>query len=179
MNLDVVGIRLVKERTIEYEKEIKIACDAVQLIANELKDMDREVCMTVNFNTKLQVLSAHVVSVGGLDGAIVDVRSIFKSALLSNAKSIMLFHNHPSGNCSPSREDILLSQKLEKAGQVMDIPLLDHIIIGQDKYYSYKGDITQYYQLDESKKLETQENELRDFVENQPDMNRDDIELEL
>ena len=61
----------------------------------------------------------------------------------------------------------------------MDIPLLDHIIIGQDKYYSYKGDITQYYQLDESKKLETQENELRDFVENQPDMNRDDIELEL
>ena len=140
MKFDVVGIRLVKERTIEYETQINSPQTAVEIIANELKDMDREMMMSVNFNVKNQIINAHVISVGGIDFAGVDVKNIMKSALLSNANGIMIFHNHPSGLSNPSREDKNVTDKIKQACRCMDIKLLDHIVLGQDTCYSFQFD---------------------------------------
>ena len=113
---------------------------AVEMIADELRDMDREVMMSVNFNIKNQILNAHVVGIGGIDFASVDIKNIMKSALLSNANGIMIFHNHPSGSCQPSQEDEMITNKIRQACRCMDIKFLDHIVLGMDDFYSFMFD---------------------------------------
>ena len=76
-------------------------------------------------------------STGGITGTVADPRVILKKALEENATSIILSHNHPSGNINPSREDISLTKKIKEAASYLDITVLDHIIIGNDKYYSF------------------------------------------
>ena len=164
MNLDVVGVRLVKEREIEYNKKICTPYDAVEIIANELKDLDRETCITVNLNCKHQILNAHVVSVGMIDCSIVDMRSILKSALLSNATSIMMFHNHPTGDCEPSIDDIQITESVKQACKLMDIKLLDHIVIGENRFYSCVEGKYYRYHLDKSKLPNNEHNELRTYI---------------
>lgn len=137
-SLDIVGIRLTKENTIMAEKKIKTPRDAIEVLANELRCLDREMMMSINLNNKNQIINAHVVSIGTLNKSLVDPKSIFKASLLSNASSIMLIHNHPSGNVEPSKEDIFITNIIEKNCQMMDMKLLDHIIIGEDEYYSMK-----------------------------------------
>ena len=105
MKIDVVGIRLVKEREIDYDKSIHQPIDTVNFVLEEMQDLDREMCMTLNLDANNCVLNAHVVSVGGLDRVVVDVKNIMKSALLSNAHGIIMYHNHPSGNSTPSLRD--------------------------------------------------------------------------
>ena len=90
MKIDVVGIRLVKEREIDYDKPIKKPIDTVNFVLEEMQDLDREMCMTLNLDANNCVLNAHIVSVGGLDSSIVDVKSVMKSALLSNACGIIM-----------------------------------------------------------------------------------------
>ncbi|MCR0531744.1 JAB domain-containing protein [[Clostridium] innocuum] len=159
MKIDVVGIRLVKEREIDYDKAIKKPLDTVNFVLEEMQDLDREMCMTLNLDAKQCVLNAHVVSVGGLDGTIVDIKSVMKSALLSNAHGIIMYHNHPSGNSTPSREDFLITEKIQRACEIMDIKFLDHIIIGRENYYSIKGEYTRPY--DTSKRKGKYENTIR------------------
>lgn len=83
------------------------------------------------------VLGMSCSSVGGLDSAIVDVRAIFQTALLVNAKNIMIAHNHPSGTLSPSTYDEAITKKIAEAGKILDIKLLDHLILTYDSYYSF------------------------------------------
>lgn len=111
MKIDVVGIRLVKEREIDYDKSIHQPIDTVNFVLEEMQDLDREMCMTLNLDANNCVLNAHVVSVGGLDRAVVDVKNIMKSALLSNAHGIIMYHNHPSGNSTPSQADFFNYRK--------------------------------------------------------------------
>lgn len=151
MKIDVVGIRLVKEREIDYDKPMQKPLDTVNFVLEEMQDLDREMCMTLNLDAKQCVLNAHVVSVGGLDGTIVDIKSVMKSALLSNAHGIIMYHNHPSGNSTPSREDFLITEKIQRACEVMDIQFLDHIIIGRENYYSIKGEYTRPYDTSKRK----------------------------
>lgn len=166
MNIELVGIRLVKERSIQYEREICSPMDAIEILANELRDMDREVCMTLNLNNRNQIINAHIISMGSLEESIVDTKSIFKAALLSNASRIMLFHNHPSGRCNPSNSDILLSKKLEQASKLLDFQFLDHIIIGKNQYYSYKeGSVHDYEQYVEKCNDSKEEIESEDEIE--------------
>lgn len=115
MKIDVVGIRLVKEREIDYDKSIHQPIDTVNFVLEEMQDLDREMCMTLNLDANNCVLNAHVVSVGGLDRVVVDVKNIMKSALLSNAHGIIMYHNHPSGNSTPSQADFLITEKIKKA----------------------------------------------------------------
>jgi DNA repair protein RadC len=82
-------------------------------------------------------LSVQCVSDGGLDSTVVDPKRIFKLALEQNAASIILCHNHPSGNLTPSNSDSLLTEKIKRAGETMDIKVLDHLIVGDEKYYSF------------------------------------------
>lgn len=147
MKIDVVGIRLVKEREIDYDKPIKKPIDTVNFVLEEMQDMDREMCMTLNLDVNNCVLNAHVVSIGGLDGSIVDVKSVMKSALLSNARGIIMYHNHPSGNSTPSQSDFFITEKIKKACELMDIKFLDHIIIGRENYYSIRGEYTKPYDV--------------------------------
>lgn len=145
-SLDIVGIRLVKERELYSSKPISSPKDAIEVIANELMYQDREILMTVNLNVKNQIINAHVAAVGGIDSSIVDVKNIYKSALLSNASKILLFHNHPSGECIPSNDDIKLTHVLDKGCHLLGMNILDHIVIGKNEYYSIKA--SQRFQID-------------------------------
>ncbi len=151
MKIDVVGIRLVKEREIDYDKPIKKPIDTVNFVLEEMQDLDREMCMTLNLDANNCVLNAHIVSVGGLDSSIVDVKSVMKSALLSNACGIIMYHNHPSGNSTPSQEDFQITEKIKRACEIMDIQFLDHIIIGKENYYSIRGEYTKPYDTSKRK----------------------------
>lgn len=141
MNNEViqVGVRLVKERTLMSDVRISSPSDAVKLLVDTFGDMDREVFGIMNFQTDLRPINLNVVSVGTIDQSIVHPREILKSAILSNAAAVLLFHTHPSGNLTPSKEDISSTDRLLKAFNLMGINVLDHIIISDDtQYYSFK-----------------------------------------
>lgn len=97
----------------------------------------REAFLCLYLNVANNVQAYAIISVGGISSTTVDPKVIFQNALLCNASSIVLIHNHPSGALEPSNSDINLTEKLKKAGQVMDIPILDHLIIGAEGYYSF------------------------------------------
>ena len=86
-------------------------------------------------DTKNHIIAAHEVTRGSLNASIVHPREVFKAAVMANASSIICFHNHPSGNPNPSREDLAVTDRLVKAGKILDIPVLDHIIIGDPGEY--------------------------------------------
>lgn len=148
--LDIVGIRLVKENEILTDKKIRTPEDAVNVLANELKLLDREVLMSINLNNKNKIINAHIISIGGIDKCVSDPKSIFKSALLSNSTSILLIHNHPSGECTPSQNDIDFTKIIKEACFFMGIKFLDHIIIGDKKYYSIEMDMEESYNINRS-----------------------------
>lgn len=89
-------------------------------------------------NTKNHILAMPVISQGSLTASVVHPREVFEAAVRHSAASMILLHNHPSGDPSPSREDIAVTERLVKAGQIMDIPVLDHVIIGNDSFASLK-----------------------------------------
>ncbi len=99
-------------------------------MAGVLSQMDREYCCVVNLDGANHPINFNVVSIGDVNQAHVPIQNVFKSAILSNASSIMMFHNHPSGSVQASREDIDVTKRLIEAGRIMNIPVLDHIIVG-------------------------------------------------
>jgi DNA repair protein RadC len=92
----------------------------------------------ITLTTKNKIAGIHIISVGTLDNAPVEPREVFKAANLNNAKAIIAFHNHPSGEPAPSLVDIHISKLLKRAGEILRIALLDHIIIGDAAYVSLK-----------------------------------------
>lgn len=103
-------------------------------------DMDREMFIVLSLDTKNQPVSINICSIGSLNASIVHPREVFKTAILSNAASIIVAHNHPSGNPKPSKEDINITDRLKECGMIIGIPIVDHIIFGQDQYYSFKDE---------------------------------------
>ena len=99
--------------------------------------MPRECMIVCSVDTKCKPTIIEHVSVGTANSALVDMKSIFMSALLSNADGVFIFHNHPSGSAEPSIQDNLITNKIREAGNLLDIKLLDHIIVGDSEYYSY------------------------------------------
>ena len=108
------------------------------MIKEQLEGLDREQFIIACLNTKNEPTNITVVSVGTLNKAIVHPREVFKTAILSNASSIMAFHNHPSGDTTPSQHDIELTQRLYEAGNMLGIKLVDHLIIGDGTFTSLK-----------------------------------------
>ena len=86
----------------------------------------------------MRISIVEIVSVGTLNACLVEMREVFKHAILNNAAGIVCFHNHPSGDAEPSREDRLMTEKLRAAGELLGIPLVDHIIVTEEQYYSFK-----------------------------------------
>ena len=133
-------VKLVKEESKLYEMEnvmvnsANAAGEMVELVCN-LNDSTVEKFGIICLDTKNKVIGIHIIGVGGLASCNVEIRGIFQRALLNNAMSIILFHNHPSGDPTPSPEDINITRKIAEAGDVMTIKVLDHIIVGDEGRY--------------------------------------------
>jgi DNA repair protein RadC len=135
-------LELVKESSKVYEVESKISSpsnvrDYIEQIF-KLSTQAEEVLVLLVLDTKNNVIGAFEVSRGSLNSSIAHPREVFKRALLLNGASIILGHNHPSGDVTPSREDILITKRLMESGEILGIEVLDHIIIGDYRYKSLK-----------------------------------------
>lgn len=137
--VDIVSIKMVKESSFLYEnRKITSPKEAVSLLRKFLDESDREQFIVCCMDTKNQPTSINVVSIGTLSSSLVHPREVFKSAILGNSASIIVAHNHPSGDPSPSKEDIDITERLKEAGKIIGINILDHIIIGNDRHISLK-----------------------------------------
>lgn len=131
----------IKENILNKEKyKISSNEDAYEYIKDTISLRDREYFYTILLNNKNEVISKELISIGDLSSSIVNPREVFKPAIKKSAKSMILAHNHPSGNPSPSKADLLITHRLIDAGEILDINVLDHLIIGHGSYVSLKKD---------------------------------------
>lgn len=139
--LDVVSIRLVKDAPIMSETPIESPKDAVKLLGEYMCQLDREVLCVVNMKANGVPVNCNFASVGSLNQSIAAPREIFKSSILSNAASMLIIHNHPSGKLSPSMADTMMTDRMLKLCDLMGIPLEDHIIVGgnNEEYFSFRN----------------------------------------
>jgi len=126
-----------KESTHEKKTSIQSSQHAFNEIQDVLSDLPHEEFWVLYLNRKNQVIKKENISKGGVSGTVADTKIIFKQAINLLASAIILCHNHPSGNLTPSKADIQLTKKMKEIGQLMEIPVLDHLIIGEKDYYSF------------------------------------------
>lgn len=118
--------------------KIKNPWDIYSFYMEEMRYLKKEVFKVVLLNTKNEIISDINISIGSLNYSIVHPREVFTEAIKKSANSIILMHNHPSGNPNPSLEDINVTKRLRKSGEILGIEVLDHVIIGEGVYYSLK-----------------------------------------
>jgi DNA repair protein RadC len=137
--IPVYRVQLVRERTVtgEQRRSIRNPDDVVAILKDELLKSDREKLISVMLNAKNVVIGMEVVSVGSLTASVVTARELFKSAILASAAAVIISHNHPSGDPTPSQDDIRLTERISKAGELLGVKLLDHVIIGELGHYSF------------------------------------------
>lgn len=111
--------------------------DVADVFVPLLKDELKERFIVISLNSSNKIIKFDTISVGNLNSSVVHPREVFKTAIENSSASIILLHNHPSGNPEPSGEDIAITKKLTETGKIMDIPVFDHIIIAGDKYTSF------------------------------------------
>ena len=134
--MNAFKICMVKENDIDYpDVNISFPQTVADLVAKYIGTPDREMFIVLALNTRNKINGIHTVSVGSLDTSIVHPREVFKFAILANASSIIVAHNHPSGDTTPSSDDIELTKRLKQASEILAIDLLDHIVLGHDGQY--------------------------------------------
>lgn len=137
--VDIVSVRMVKECSLLYKNRvIRSPEDGYNLLHQFLGDADRENFLVIAVDTKNQPVNISICHTGSLNASIVHPREVMKTAILSNAASILVGHNHPSGDPTPSNEDIQVTKRLVEAGKLMGIDILDHIVMGDDSFVSLK-----------------------------------------
>ncbi|EJT5924275.1 JAB domain-containing protein [Clostridium perfringens] len=131
---------LYKRFKVSELTQIKISkpSDVAKLVLDELRMLRQEVLILINLDTKNKVISKKEIFKGGLNSSLVHPREIFKEAVKDSAASIIICHNHPSGDPTPSRDDINITTRLKECGKMMGIELLDHLIIGDNRFISLK-----------------------------------------
>ena len=136
----VVNVRLVREPSLYSAEPIRSPEDVLRVIAGELATYDREVFAILNLKANGQIINLNICSVGTLNASLVSPREVYKSAILSNACSVIFCHNHPSGNLEPSQEDKDITRRLIRCGELLDIPVMDHIIVAGEsgEMYSFR-----------------------------------------
>ncbi len=133
------GVRVVREPQLPFPKPaIDGPAGAVEILRRQLPLEDREVFVAVLMDARNQVLGINTVSIGSLTASIIHPREVFKAAILMGAANMILAHNHPSGDPSPSREDIEITRRLAKAGEILGIEVLDHLILTPTGHLSFK-----------------------------------------
>jgi DNA repair protein RadC len=136
-----ISTRVVRESGPWEAPPLKSPDDVRDLMVNhlDLENCDREHFVVAYLNRKGYLNAVHVVSIGGLHSSIVHPREVFKPAFETSSASIILAHNHPSGDPTPSQEDIEITRRLIEAGNILGITVLDHIVIGSGRYVSLKN----------------------------------------
>ena len=134
--VNIVTLKMVRESSILYQnRRIDSPSDAVDLLEPFLADEDREKFIVLCLDTKNQPTTIHTISIGSLNSSLVHPRELFKIAILGNSNAVVLSHNHPSGDPTPSREDIEVTNRLQEAGKILGIEVLDHVIIGSNSRF--------------------------------------------
>ena len=128
----------VHNSTVAYRPVINGADDAGILLQSRMRHLDREHFCVVLLSANHAVIGIETISIGTLTNAPVHPREVFKQAIRQSASGIILAHNHPSGNATPSKEDLYLTERLVEVGQIIGISVIDHIIVGEDSYYSFR-----------------------------------------
>jgi len=118
-------------------KIVKTSKDVYDYCISRLSFTDREQFMILHLDTKNRIVKDEIISIGTLNGSIAHPREIFKSAIKESANAIILVHNHPSGDPNPSDEDLEITKRLIDSGELLNIKVLDHVIIGKDNYWSW------------------------------------------
>jgi DNA repair protein RadC len=131
LSIPVYRVQLVPDGRRFVRPVIDTADDAAEIFLALLAREDREHVVTLMLNAQNGVLGIHTVSIGTLTCTAVSAREVFKAAILANAAAIVVGHNHPSGDPTPSPEDRQITHELRAAGKILDIPLLDHVIVGE------------------------------------------------
>lgn len=137
-----IRLSYVSDHLSEYPK-IRMSNDIVDFIRSTYDDDEieyRESFKVVYLNGDNKILGFQTISEGGTLATVADMKIVFTGALLSNACSIVLCHNHPSGNVMPSTEDDRITRKAKTAGENLDINVIDHVIIARNRYYSYSDE---------------------------------------
>ncbi len=135
--IPLVRMSMVREKEIPYTAErLNGPEKAAELAEMILKNADREYLIVLSVDSKCRPLAVEIVSIGTVNTTLAEPREIFKHAILVNAAGIILAHNHPSGDCAPSEEDTVITKRVKEAGELLGIPLKDHVIIG-DGYFSF------------------------------------------
>jgi DNA repair protein RadC len=132
------------KRLEEYSNEgkkiaIKSPEDVVKAVKNKLKGKKREHFLALSLDTRNHLINIHMISIGSLDSSVVHPREVFKEAISSSAASVIFVHNHPSGDPTPSEDDIKLTRRLFEVGEITGIEVLDHIVICDKAYLSMKS----------------------------------------
>ena len=137
--LEVVSVRLVRDAPVLSQRKIEKPEDAIAVVGEVLSEMDREVVCVINLKADGTPINCNFVSMGAVNQAMAEPREIFKSAILSNAVSMIMVHNHPSGNLEPSKMDTIMTDRILKLSHMAGIPLVDHVIVGGDntRYFSF------------------------------------------
>ena len=136
-DVDIMRCKIVRDRTMTYDS-VEDPTDARNVLSMlGYADASEEYFVLVCLSCRGGIVGIHELSHGCLTQTIVSMRSVFQRALLNNASSIIVAHNHPSGDPSPSDEDFAVTKRLEEAGRLMEVPVVDHIIIAGDNYFSF------------------------------------------
>ncbi len=134
-----LGRRVSKQFTID-RYIIRSPRDVANYLMEDMRYLKQEQFLILLLDTKNHVISKEIISIGSLNSSIVHPREVFKPAIKKSASAIIAAHNHPSGDSTPSKEDIQVTNRLIEAGKILGIELLDHIIIGDGKYFSLKDE---------------------------------------
>lgn len=130
-------VALVRETCSKPLAQVHSEQDAFKIFREAFQDADREMFLVMPVDSKNKPIGINVAHVGSLTSSIVTPREIFKPAILMNASAILVAHNHPSGNPEPSPEDIEVTRRLVRVGKDLDIPVVDHVIVGEAECYSF------------------------------------------
>lgn len=131
----VFRLHMTRERDHETD-EVRTPADVARLASELCDGLDREAFYVVALSTAGRVVGVHLAHLGTVDASVASPREVYKFALLSNARSVVVFHNHPSGNVEPSRADVSVSRQLKAAGEALGVPLADSLVIGFDGRYT-------------------------------------------
>lgn len=131
-----IGRRKAAQEIPEKEKVTSVN-DLYKIFSQYLSDLQTEEFWAIFLNQKNHVIYKTQISKGGISGTLVDIRVIFRMAIEHFATSVVVAHNHPTGNLNPSQADISITRKIKEAGDLLDIKLLDHLIIGENSFFSF------------------------------------------
>jgi DNA repair protein RadC len=132
LNRSIVKVQLLQDvSSSHYDYKVTNAADVDNLVGPELRKLDREYLLAIYLTSRNKVIDIEVLAIGTLSQVLVHPREVIKSAILANAHSFILVHNHPSGDQQPTKEDHNITEAMIEAGRLMQIPLKDHVIIGK------------------------------------------------